>query len=115
MKTEFIKIVDKPTACVSLIHTFKDVMPDVDEFFQADTEHGEITTINSFTGRVNDLAEKYNLVIESNIFKGHSLELLSEFLIKFSPGDNRIGISDYCPIEGSDDFGADGVGIGANG
>jgi superfamily II DNA or RNA helicase len=115
MKTEFIKIVDKPTACVTLVHTFKDVMPDVDEFFQANTEPGVITTVNSFTGRVNDLAEKYNLVIESNIFKGHSLELLAEFLIKFNAADNRIGIYDYCPIEGDDDFGADGVGVGENG
>jgi superfamily II DNA or RNA helicase len=114
MKTEFIKIVDKPTACVTLVHTFKDVMPDVDEFFQANTEPGVITTVNSFTGRVNDLAEKYNLVIESNIFKGHSLELLAEFLIKFMGADNRIGIYNYCPIEGDDDFGADGCGVGEN-
>lgn len=108
------EIIEKPTTDIKLVHTFKDVLPDVDEFFQAETETGVICSINSFTNRVNDLAEKYNLNIDPNIFKGHSLELLSEYLIKSSATDNRIGIYNYTPIQ-EDDYGVDGEGLGENG
>ena len=111
-----IEIVEKPVNTnIQLVHTFKDVLPDVDEFFQSETEAGVICTINAFCGRVNDLAEKYNTNIDPNIFKGHSLELFSEYLIKANDTDNRIGIYDYSPIQGDDDYGADGCGIGENG
>jgi superfamily II DNA or RNA helicase len=108
------KIVENPTTDIRLIHTFKDILPDVDEFFKAEGPTGVICTINSFTNRVNDLAEKYNLQIDPNVFKGHSLELLAEYLIKANASDNRIGIYNYCPIQ-EDDYGADGAGIGENG
>lgn len=47
-------------------------------------------------------------------YKGDGFELFVEFLIKFSPIDNRIGIGNYHPvIEG--DTGVDGFGIGIDG
>lgn len=47
-------------------------------------------------------------------YKGDGLELFTEALIKLSPVDNRIGISNYQVVEGQD-IGVDGSGIGANG
>lgn len=109
-----IKPVEKPTTDIRLIHTFKDILPDVDEFFKAEGPVGVICTINSFTNRVNDLAEQYSLQIDPDVFKGHSLELLAEYLIKANSADNRIGIYNYSPIQ-EDDYGVDGEGVGENG
>lgn len=99
---------------IILVHPFKDILPDVDEFFLSENEEGIINTVNSFCNRVKDLSEKYSDRIDSNKFKGHSLELLTEFLCKFNCSDNRIGIYDYVPVESNDDTGVDGYGKGEN-
>jgi len=49
------------------------------------------------------------LVIDANKYKGDSLELLGEALIKLSPMDKRIGICNYEPVL-SHDRGVDGFG-----
>ena len=47
-------------------------------------------------------------------YKGNGLELLVEYLLKSSPVDNRLGISQYQPVQ-EGDIGVDGFGIGTNG
>jgi superfamily II DNA or RNA helicase len=97
-----------------LVHPFKDILPDIDEFFLSENEEGIINTVNSFCNRVKYLSEKYSDKIDSNKFKGNSLELLAEFLCKFNGSDNRVGIYDYIPVESNDDTGVDGYGKGEN-
>lgn len=48
-------------------------------------------------------------------YKGDGFELLIEALIKLSPVDNRIGITDYYPGNENSDKGIDGYGIGIDG
>ena len=119
MATEkkIMQIVDNPTSDVALTHPFKDRVPDVDEFFQADNGVGVINTINSFCNRVKKLAAKYALVIDESDFKGWSLELLVEYFAKSNDKDNRFGIYNYKPVTDDDspDVGVDGSGIGENG
>ena len=100
---------------ITLTHTFKDKLPNVDEFCKTDNEVGVINTINSFCNRVKSLADKYALQIDPNVFKGEALELLGEYILKTNESDNRIGIYNYSPIDSTEDYGVDGFGIGENG
>lgn len=52
--------------------------------------------------------DRYN----PDIYKGDGFELFCEALIKLSPIDNRIGISNYFCINETTDTGVDGYGIG---
>lgn len=58
--------------------------------------------------------EKQSLIdpvrYDSNKYKGDGFEFLVEILLKSHAYDNRLGITDYEPVE-SDDNGVDGVGI----
>jgi superfamily II DNA or RNA helicase len=98
---------------ITLVHPFKDILPNVDEFFLADNGVGVINTINVFCDRAKRLAEKYALTIDPEKFKGDALELLAECLIKTNEADNRVGIWNYVP-DITDDYGVDGHGIGEN-
>lgn len=106
-----------------LKHTFINTIPDIDELFVTKNAEGYIHNVNSFTKRVDDLADKYQDTCENldggekhewTVFKGDALEVLVEYLIKTSAHDNRIGIYNYSPIEKTDDCGVDGIGIGEN-
>lgn len=55
--------------------------------------------------------DRYN----SDKYKGDGFELFVEALIKLSPVDNRIGISEYRLGNASTDTGVDGLGIGIDG
>lgn len=87
---------------VILTHVFKDKIPNIDEFCRANNECGFINTINSFCNRVKFLSDKYSLQINPEIFKGESLELLSEYILKTTGTDNRIGIYNYSPIDSTE-------------
>ncbi len=108
-------IVDNPSDRISLVHPFKDIVPDVDEFFQAETEIGCINTMNALCNRIKQLSAKYSLQIDENKFKGDALEIFAEYFCKTNASDNRVGIYDYCPVDVDDDTGVDGHGIGENG
>lgn len=96
---------------INLEHSFKDKIPDLLEF---SVYNGQpIDTIAKFHRNVAKLSKQYSTRIDSNKFKGDSLELLVEYLIKLNGSDNRIGIHDYHPIF-INDTGVDGVGIGIN-
>jgi len=101
---------------MKLTHPFVNKCPDINEFLLADNESGVINSINSFCGRINNLADKYKDIIDENKFKGDAFELFVEFMIKENGSDNRIGVFDYTIISDSDeeDVGVDGFGIGAN-
>lgn len=62
--------------------------------------------------------EKQSLIdplrYESNKYKGDAFEFLVEILLKSHAYDNRLGITDYEPIQ-FDDNGVDGVGINLSG
>lgn len=107
-------IVDNPTSEITLTHPFKDILPDVDEFFKSDNEIGTINTINALCYKIASLSEKYSVQIDANKFKGDALELFTEYLIKTNASDNRIGIYKYEPINVTQDVGVDGRGIGEN-
>ena len=51
--------------------------------------------------------------MDENKYKGDSLELLGEALIKLSPVDKRIGVFNYSPVL-DNDHGVDGFGTGFN-
>lgn len=100
---------------VKLTHAFINKLPDVDELFATHNDEGHVVTIESFCRRATILANKYALLLRPEDFKGWSLELLAEFLIKAEGHDNRIGIYDYSVIgDIEEDRGVDGVGIGEN-
>jgi superfamily II DNA or RNA helicase len=100
---------------ITLTHWFKDVLPDVDEFFLVKNGPGIINSIGSFTKKIDKLSAKYAVSIDPNKFKGDMLELFVEYLIKTHEADNRVGIFDYVPIESAEDYGVDGTGKGDNG
>lgn len=104
-------------ANVVLLHPFVNILPDVDEFFLADTEVGITNTVNALCYKIKKYAEKYKDQIAPEDFKGWALELFAEYLIKTNEADNRIGIYDYKPVSATDedDVGVDGFGLGENG
>jgi len=63
--------------------------------------------------------EKFSLLFpdryDPDKYKGDGFELLVEALIKMSPVDNRIGISDYVIVKENEDKGIDGRGVGIDG
>ena len=69
------------------------------------------TTVNGFCVNLERQAELYKDRFDINKFKGDGLELLVEFLIKYRGTDNNIGITDYIPIDATDDTGVDGRGV----
>lgn len=62
--------------------------------------------------------EKQSLIdptrYDSNKYKGDGFEFLVEILLKSHAYDNRLGITNYDPVE-SDDNGVDGVGVNLSG
>lgn len=107
-------LIDNPTSDITLVHRFKDILPDVDEFFLADNDSGVVNTVNSLCNRIKKLADKYRLTIDPDKFKGDAFELFVEYFCKSNAGDNRVGIYGYMPVMGEDDVGVDGHGIGDN-
>lgn len=99
---------------IELSHPFKDILPNVDEFFL--NKNKVINTINGLCDKIAVLSEYYAGTIDENDFKGWALELFVEYLIKTNESDNRIGIYDYVPVNvtGEKDYGVDGYGLGEN-
>lgn len=93
---------------IELVHHFKNRAHDL---------HGLLLDCNKLSTFCNRL-EKQSLLepdkYDPEKYKGDGFELLCEALIKLSPVDNRIGISNYEPVL-KDDVGIDGIGIGIDG
>lgn len=84
------------------------------------------TKFNTFASRLEKqaivYASKFSEDSESDAFKeaqndykGAGFELFCEWLIKAFPYDKRIGITEYKCVDGDEDTGVDGYGIGWNG
>ena len=70
--------------------------------------------LSTFINRTNKQSNRHPDRYEPYVYKGDALECFVEALIKLSPVDNRIGITDYEVVRGID-TGVDGHGIGLNG
>lgn len=74
----------------------------------------DVNKLSTFCNRLEKQSLLYPDRYDPEKYKGDGFELLVEALIKLSPIDNRIGISEYEPIQ-KDDIGIDGMGIGIDG
>ncbi len=82
-----------------------------------------VDNFNDFEKRLQETAKQHDVYgyyttdssDGSNKIKGDIFEIFIECLIKLSPVDNRIGISDYECIPITEDTGVDGKGKGING
>lgn len=93
---------------INLAHKFRWICHDI---------AGLLTDCNKMSTYCNRLDKQSQLHpnrYDPDKYKGDGLELFAEALIKLSPVDNRIGISKYQVVEGTD-IGTDGIGIGSNG
>jgi superfamily II DNA or RNA helicase len=88
---------------ITIKHPFRD-MCDVNDLL-------DCTTINGFCAGLELQAEANKDRFDINKFKGDGLEMLVEFLIKYRGTDNNIGITNYVPIDATDDTGVDGKGV----
>lgn len=80
--------------------------------------HGLLINCNklsTFCTRLEKQSILYPDRYDSDKYKGDGFELFVEALIKLSPIDNRIGISNYEPVNENNDTGIDGHGIGIDG
>ncbi len=71
--------------------------------------------VSTFCSRLERQSALFPDRYDPDKYKGDGLELFTEALIKLSPVDNRIGITDYKVVEAYQDVGVDGSGIGFNG
>jgi hypothetical protein len=73
-----------------------------------------VNKISTFMSRL----EKQSLIdpvrYDSNKYKGDGFEFLVEILLKSHAYDNRLGITEYAPVQ-NDDNGVDGVGVNISG
>ena len=82
----------------------------------------DVTTLQSLSNNIIKYSKKYWFEIEeaidSNYTKekmlGDLFEIFAEVFFKITSPDNRVGISDYTVINGSEDYGIDGIGIKNN-
>jgi hypothetical protein len=92
-----------------------------------DIQHGfgvrahNLVTLFDKTNKVSTFMnklEKQSLLdpdrYDSNKYKGDGFEFLVEILLKSHAYDNRLGITNYVPVQ-SDDNGVDGVGVNLSG
>lgn len=70
--------------------------------------------LSTFLSRLNKQSVRFPDRYEPEKYKGHGFEMFCEALIKLSPVDNRIAISDYQLVQTAD-TGVDGFGVGING
>lgn len=68
--------------------------------------------LSTFCTRLEKQSLLYPDRYDTEKYKGDGFELFVEALIKLSPIDNRIGISNYQLIDENNDTGVDGYGIG---
>ena len=107
-------LVNQPTSDIQLSHQFKDILPNVDEFFLANNDEGLVCSVESLCNRIKKLSAKYALTIDPEKFKGGAFELFVEYFCRSNASDNRVGIYDYTPVQGDGDVGVDGHGTGEN-
>jgi hypothetical protein len=96
---------------ISLKHPFwNKIYSDIGSFLSG------VNDFQSYMKRIDKLVKK-KVNHDPDVLKGDAFEAFVEYWLKSSPNDNRIGISKYQILNElqSDDWGVDGIGIGANG
>jgi len=105
---------------IKLTHSFMFLCIDPDNLLKG------CTKFNTFASRLEKQAKTYasqfNPDPESkefknneNVYKGAGFEMFCEWLIRSFPYDKRIGITEFKCVDGEEDTGVDGYGIGWNG
>lgn len=105
---------------INLTHSFRFLCIDIDELLEG------CVKFNTFAKRLEKQAARYASQFNNdpdsrayqdaqNVYKGAGFELFCEMLIRSFPYDKRIGISDFKCVDGDEDTGVDGYGIGCNG
>ena len=93
---------------IELTHCFLNQCHDIDQLLDS------CYKLSTFCSRLERQSELHPDRYEPNLYKGDGFELFVEALLKLSPVDNRLGISEYRVVEGQD-VGVDGSGVGFNG
>jgi hypothetical protein len=78
----------------------------------------DICTLKQLIKKINKFSEtdfqKFNYP-DSEKFKGNIFEIFAEVFFKLYSSHNKIGIYDYQPVNGNQDYGVDGIGTGMDG
>lgn len=94
---------------IRLEHPFKSRCFNLDELLK------DCQKLSTFCSRLEKQSVLYPDRYKTNDYLGDGFEFLVEALIKLSPIDNRIGVTDYKLVQKTDDTGVDGYGVGING
>lgn len=82
----------------------------------------DVSTIDELREKIILLSAKHyeeiGRILENdythNKMLGDLFEIFAEIFFKLTSVDNRIGVSNYTPVESKDDYGVDGYGLGFN-
>jgi hypothetical protein len=88
-----------------LFHHFLTTAHDVKELFEG------TTLLSQFKRKLENQATLDTDRYEFDKYIGDGFEFLVELIIKLSPTDNRIGITQYRPVPNNQDNGVDGYGL----
>jgi len=94
---------------IKLDHHFLTTSHNLPELFMGTNK------ISTFCTKLEKQAHQHPDAYSYEKYVGDGFEFLIELLIKLSPVDNRIGISDYRPVKNNEDNGVDGYGKNVNG
>jgi hypothetical protein len=94
----------------------------LDEVISLFDNDAGVKTISDFVKKVEVLSENFiddekpaDKQEKLNTFKGDMLELLAEIFFYIFQSDPAVGLSDYVPVELSEDYGVDAIGLNVNG
>lgn len=93
---------------IKLDHHFLTTSHNIKDLFEGTQK------ISTFCSKLENQAGINTMAYPYEKYVGDGFEFLVELLIKLSPADNRIGISDYQPIKSNKDNGVDGYGRNLN-
>ena len=94
---------------IKIVHPFKTTAHNLKELFE------NTNKLSTFMNKLEKQSIKDPDRYTPNNYLGDGWEFLMEILIKSRETDERIGISNYEPVDSSDDTGVDGLGINISG
>jgi len=90
-------------------HHFLTTAHDINDLFDGTTK------LSQFKRKLEKQATQNVAAYPFEQYIGDGFEFLVELIIKLSPADNRIGITNYKPVPNNNDNGVDGYGINLRG
>lgn len=94
---------------IEIKHHFLTACPDISLLFK------DVTKMSQFKNNLEKMSTKYKDRYNEDKFKGDGFEMFVETFIKIYECDNRIGITNYEPIQVGMDNGVDGYGNNIDG